>query len=994
VAKGDTGETLQTIADDQNPAIIVTGSHISRPTLASPMPVTTLSAADLTRTGQTNVGEILSRLPQLAPTYSQANSTAFLGTSGLNLLDLRSLGIDRTLVLVDGQRHITSIPGAFNVDVNTIPSDLIERVDIVTGGSSAAYGSDAMAGVVNFVMKQKFDGFSFNGEGGITSHRDRGTQKLSATYGKNFADGRGNIAASFQYDHANRVLYTDRPGLTGAYDGRRQFQLVDDPTADNSTPDRTFLTGIHSFGYSDGGTFIPYDGTNILACNEVAASCLPSGVPRVFRFQPDGSLAEANYGVDFRPLGSGNNQGGDGSTLNNAGTLLPSYRRYVANILGHFDVSDAFKPYINAKYVRVVSTQQGSGTFSQGGPQGTGQDPFNYLIYTPITLDNAFLTPQARSLITSLMPDGTNFFNLNRNNLDLGTRDEHDMRQTWRIVGGVRGTFNDDWHYDINVDYGHLKTNYTFLNNRIEQNFYNAVDAVFNSAGQIVCRVNQVSVTDAACHPLDILGQSPTAQTAAERQAALDYIHTNSHDRGKASELDVNFNVGGDSSQLFELPGGPVRFSIGGEYRRETASDAYDPLVASGATFLNAIEPFNPPAFAVKEAYAEVDVPLLKDRPFFKELSVSGAGRVADYKGSAGTVWAYNGAVVYAPISDIRFRANYSHSVRAPTLADLYASQAQDYASVDDPCDVNFINKGTATRPTNCAAAGVPAGYVNSFARGSTIPIIDGGNPDLKVETSRSWTYGVVMQPRFIPGLTATVDYYDIKISNVIQAVDPQTILNGCYDGPNLNSAYCKLIFPRQTNGDFQIPALLNAPLNYASERAKGIDLDIAYNRSFGPSDKLALRFVGSWTRFNTDYPYVDDPSLPLQIKGTLGQPVYKFQASIDYTHSKLTLGYTLNYVGKQAITDYDTQHAVANDPGSPFDPFYADRVNYPHAIYHAVRASLEVNDHFSLYGGVDNLTDKMPPFGLFGNGSSNFQGDATYDNTGRFMYMGVRVKI
>lgn len=998
VASADTGadaQTLDTREAADNPAIIVTGSHIARPTLESPMPITTLSAADLTKTGQTNIGDILNDLPQLASTYSQANSTSYLGTSGLNILDLRNLGVDRTLVLVDGQRHITSVPGSFYVDVNTIPSDLIERVDIVTGGSSAAYGSDAMAGVVNFVLKQNYNGFTANLEGGITSHRDRGTQKLSATWGKNFAGGRGNIAASFEFDHADRVVYTDRPGLTGAYAGRNQFQLVDDPTADNTTPDRTFLTGIHSFGYSDGGTFIPYEGSSLFNCSGVAASCLPNGYPRVFRFQQDGSLAEANYGRDFRPVGSGNNQGGDGSTLNNTGTLLPSYKRYIANVLGHFDVSDAFRPYFNAKYVRVISTQQGSPTFSQGGPQGADETPFNYLIYTPISLDNAYLTDQARGVITSTLPAGSTFFNLNRNNIDLGTRDERDVRQTYRVVVGARGTFNTDWHYDLNINYGHLRTNYAYENNRIEQNFYNAIDAVRGPGGDIVCRINAVTVTDPACHPLDILGQNPTAQTAAQRQAALDYIRTTSHERGAASEFDVNANVQGSLAQLFSLPGGPIRFSLGAEYRRETAHDAFDELAASGATFLNAIAPFNPPSFAVKEAYAEVDVPILKDRPFFKELSLSGAGRVADYKGSAGTVWAYNGAVVYAPINDVRFRVNYSHSVRAPTLNDLYSSQAQDYASVDDPCDANFINKGSTTRAANCAAAGVPAGFVNAFARGATIPIVDGGNPNLRVETSRSWTYGVVLQPRFVPGLVATIDYYDIKINHVIAQVDPQTILNGCYDAANLNNSFCQLINPRQGNGNFALPyALLNAPLNYAAERAKGIDLDIAYNRNLGPDDKIALRAIGSWTRYRTDFPYIDDPARPLQIKGTLGQPVYEIRATADYTHKAFSIGYTLHYIGKQSITDWDVQHAVANDPGSPFDPYYADRTYYPHAIYHAVRASLDVNDKFSLYGGVDNLTDKMPPYGLFGNGASNVQGDAIYDNVGRYFYMGVRVKI
>jgi outer membrane receptor protein involved in Fe transport len=984
------GATSNNVGDAE--VIVVTGSRIARPTLDSPVPVTTLSQTELTRTGRTNIGEVLNQLPQLAPTYTQSNSTQFIGTSGLNILDLRNLGVSRTLVMVDGQRHITSQEGEFLVDVNTIPNDLIERVDVVTGGTSAVYGSDAMAGVVNFVMKKHFEGISLNAQGGLTSYGSRGTYKLSGTFGKNFAEGRGNIAVALEYDRANPLYFTDRPGLTGAYAGRNQFQLVDDPSVDNTIPDRTFLRGIHSFGYSDGGSFIPYANGNLRDCNGVAAACLPNGFPRVFLFQPDGTLKESNYGVDFRPVGSGNNQGGDGATLNNTGVLDPGLKRYVVNAIGHFDVSDAFRPYFNAKFVRVISTQVTSPTFSQGGPQDPGDDPINYLIYTPIQLDNAFLTPQARALIASQLAPGSTFFNLNRNNVDLGSRGEHDRRDTFRIVGGVEGTFNDDWHYDVAVNYGKLNTHYAFTNNRIEQNFYNSIDAVRNGAGQIVCRINQVTVTDPACQPIDILGFGGAQQTAAQRQAALDYFNTTSHRVGHASELDINASVQGDSSQLFELPGGPIRFSIGAEYRRETASYAYDDLVTSGATFLNAINPFTPPSFEVKEAFAEVDLPIIKDRPFFEEVSLSGAGRVADYKGSAGTVFAYNGAAIYAPVKDIRFRVNYSRSVRAPTLGDLYSSSAQDFASVDDPCDVNFINKGKASRPANCAAAGVPVGFANQVTRSSTLPIVDGGNPDLRVEKSRSWTYGVILQPRFVPGMVITVDYYDIKISNVIQAVDPQTILNGCYDGASLDNSFCKLINPRVAGGNFANPALLNAPLNYAAERAKGIDLDVAYNHRFNPDNNLALRFVGNWTRFNSQYPYIDNPTQPFQLKGSLGQPEYRFTAQADYTYKKFTVGYTMQYIGKQSITDYDAQHQVANDPGSPFDPFYADRVNYPHVIYHDVRASLEVNDKFTLYGGVDNFTNKSPPFGLLSTGQVD--GDGIFDNVGRFMYMGIRVKM
>ena len=248
----------------------------------------------------------------------------------------------------------------------------------------------------------------------------------------------------------------------------------------------------------------------------------------------------------------------------------------------------------------------------------------------------------------------------------------------------------------------------------------------------------------------------------------------------------------------------------------------------------------------------------------------------------------------------------------------------------------------------------------------------------------------MIVQPRWVPGLALTVDYYDIKITKVISSVDAQTIVDGCYDGATLNNQFCALINPRQPNGDFATPsALLQTTLNFAAERAKGIDADLSYNRTLNADNKIALRVVGSWVRQNTDFPYLDDPSEPSQVKGTLSEPVWRVHASADYTHKGLTLGYEVQYVGKQSITDYDSQHKVANDPGSPFDPYYADQVNYPHAFYHDVRIAYDVDKMFSIYAGVDNFLDKAPPLGLLGTGS-----DALYDNVGRFMYAGVRVKM
>jgi len=972
-------------AQTQEPAeIVVTGSRIAQPGVNSPIPVTSVTVADLTRSGGVAIGDAMNTLPSLRPTYSQASSTQYIGTSGLNLLDLRGLGTARTLVLVNGRRHITAVEGEFQVDVNTIPTDLLERVDVVTGGSSAVYGSDAMAGVVNFVLKRNFDGVRLNAQAGISDKADRGTYRLSGTFGKNFSEGRGNVAVALEYNRADLVTYADRPELTGAVDGRNQFQLVEDPTIDNNRPDRTFLNRVRSYGFDNGGNFIAYNGTSTRSC-AIANACVANGFPRIFGFRPDGSLNEYNYGTDFRPAGSGNNQGGDGAVLNDRGTLVPKLDRYVANLVAHYDVSDAFRPFFEAKFVRVESFNQGTPTFAQGGGQGLVNGAPAALSYgttvgIPIRLDNPYLQPAAAATIASLLPAGSQFFRLNRENNDIGTRDEFDRRDTYRFVGGVEGTFNSTWKYDFSVNYGEFNSTARFYNNRIEENFYNAVDATRNAAGQIVCRINQTTVTDPNCVPINLLGDGSVSQ------AARNYINTTSTRTGKATELDINANLIGDSGKWFELPGGPVRFAIGAEYRRETARYQYDALVKSGATFLNAIPDFNPTSFEVKEAYGELQLPVLRNLPFAQELTVNGAVRVADYKGATGTVWAWNAGGIYAPIRDIKFRVNYSKSVRAPTLADLYSSPSQNFASVDDPCDVNFINKGRSTRAANCAAAGVPVGFVNDRTRASNLEILSGGNASLTAETSRSWTYGVVVQPSFVPGLSFTADYYDIKISNVISAVGAQTIVDACYDAPNLSNQFCQLINPRQSNGYFAAPALLQSSVNFAALRAKGIDLDLSYTRKVFANDRITIRGLANYVQNRTDYPYLDTPDRPERVRGELNDPIWRANVSVDYTHGPLTLGYQVRYIGRQSITDWETQHDTNGVPAQ--DPNYADVVYYPHVFYHAIRGTLDVNRQFTLYGGIDNIADKRPPYGLLGVGDGGI-----FDNIGRFMYIGATVK-
>jgi outer membrane receptor protein involved in Fe transport len=1002
-------------------AIVVTGSRIARPTLSSPVPVTSVTAEDILSGGDLNIGDALNDLPSLRSTYSQSNSTRFIGTAGLSILDLRGLGISRSLVLVNGRRHVTALPGDFIFDVNTVPSELLERVDVVTGGNSAVYGSDAISGVVNFVLKRNYDGIRLTGQGGVSSRGDRGAYFLAGTFGRNFADGRGNFAVSAEYSKANEVNLRDRDYLTGAFSGRSQFDAVDptagEPAAGDGIFDQEFLTGIRNNNISDGGLIGAVCNTALLAnpvrCQPGATAALPFGTTYVF--QPDGTLIPNPIGRNLRvesANGTGNVVGGLGSTLRNYGSLFPGIERYTINLLARFEVSDAFQPFVEAKYNRLNVTSESSPSFFQGSIPGFFGGGAN------LRCDNPFLTAQAYATLQTIgrcstaiafgAPNPTTFNLAGRNNVDLGVRGEKNTRDTFRVVGGVEGRFNDDWKYELAVNYGQLKSNTISKNNLLlfnpdgsDAGFLRAIDAARNAAGQIVCRINAVTVVDPACVPFNPFGSNIAGNAASARYSNVESLY-----RQTASQLIFSANISGDSSQLFELPGGPIGFAIGAEYREERAKVETDENTRDGLTFLTAIQPVNYPKFTVKDIYGEIRVPILRDTPGFQLLEVNAAYRYSKYNTTAGGTNAYNASIVWSPITDVKFRAAYARSVRTPTLSDLFDPVGQNFAFINDPCDSGFINNGTPTRVANCAAAGVPVGFVNNPARTATLSFSQGGNPNLTPERSDSYTLGAVFEPRFVPGLSITVDYYNIRVSNLIATLGAQTILNLCYDGATLANQYCPLV-NRLPNSEFAPRAVLSGPVNFAKQNARGIDVDVAYSKRFENGNRLAFRFIGAYKLTINNFTDPTLPNVPNRQLSELGDPQYEFSANASYKVGKFLGRIGVRYIGQQTIGAYEAQNPYLGlcppsgltgvgtntcTAGSiatlaPQNADFTKEVNYPSRFYTDLRFEIDVTSKYRLSFGMDNVFDVKPPLGLLGTGA----GSGIYDPTGRYFYASFR---
>lgn len=1026
----------QASSEDSSGAIVITGSRIRRPNLDSAVPITSVGPTQLTERGDLSLGDALNELPSLRATFSQANSTRFIGTAGINLLDLRGLGTERTLVLVNNRRHVTSSPGSYDVDVNTIPPDLLERVDIVTGGNSAIYGSDAVAGVVNFILRRDFEGISLRGQGGVSTYGDRGSYSVSGVFGRNLLDNRLNVAVALEYAYSDAVYFADRP-YTGSGEGigppgfevvEPTFRLVNGvPVAvpnrnNNGIPNTRFLPAGFTFNTVSLGGMVLTTCPALTATNaaRVAAVCTgelsPTSGGRFsynYAFTPDGRLIAnnpANGLVDNRASGGSPLFGLGASGLEGA-MLLPGLERISANLMVNGDFSSAFRPFVEAKFVRVVANQ----TSTQPTFIASGLNPI-------FSTTNPFLTQQAQDTL-ALITGGAATFQMQRFNIDIGTRAEDHERETYRIVAGAAGDISatGNLRYEIAFNYGRTDTFYETGGNVDIARFNRATNAVRNGAGQIVCAVNadaNPANDDPGCVPMNVFG------FGAPSQAAIDYVLYTSSREQWAEQINAVAFVSGDTGGFLNLPGGPIGFALGVEYRREDAFSDYDDFTQSGATFLNSIATFDPPAVEIKEVFGELRIPLLANVAFAEELSLEGAARYSDYGGNTGGVWAYNFGGIWSPVRDIRIRAGYARSVRAPNLGNLFATRSETFANgLVDPCNqtaiANLSGEARDIRARNCAAAGIPTTldvpglgvipWVNTPASG--VSGFNQGNPGLVPEVGKSFTLGVVLQPRFIPGLAITVDYYNIKITNVISGLTGQAIINRCYDDPGgLDNPFCSAVFrrrdpnplidftfdgqanripaPGQATLNFPVlgPAFLNQPFNFAALKAEGIDFDVSYRTELPGGMVFTLRGIASLNLNRENFTFITEPGRATRLHGVLGDPIWAGSLNANLDFGQIDIGYNMRYIGRQTVDAWEVQNSHQGRP--PSNPDAWPFVFYPDVIYHAVRVNFDASRQFRFYAGVDNVLNRRPPYDLTGTGA----GSSIFPVTGRFFYAGAVV--
>jgi len=939
--------------------IVVTGSRIPRPNLEQPTPVSTVSTESIATAGTQDLGAILAELPSLSANATvRGNSDSFGDSGGLNFPDLRSLGAARTLTLVDGKRHVGGDAGNAAVDLNAIPAGLVDRVEVITGGASAIYGSDAVSGVVNIILKDDFEGAEFSAQGSIAEDGIGGTYSANAVVGRNFMNDRLNVTGTLFYDHSDQVIASE-------VDALRDYGTILNPAdtgPDDGIPDRFLVPFVLTDYLDENGVIIDNNSFDIITAIGNDGRPVPQ--------RPRNGTNSFAFGQLF--------DCDTCASLDDYVYLQPETDRYGTNVRLRYDLTNDISAYVDAKYVRSEILDAVQPSFSFG----------EYFIEP----DNAFLTPELQGVIAG------RDITFGRFNADIGPRINDITRETYRAVAGVRGVTTTgfaDFDWDLSYNYGETQNEFVSRGGILPGNYEAAIDSVRAPDGSIQCRINVPSaqpvdyqppanVTDPACVPYNPFIRQNT-------DAAIDYVSYEATRNHTITQEVVSGIVSFDTAKFFNLQGGPIGLAGGFEYREETSENINDPLVKSGVTE-NAPQPDAFGGFEVTEGFVEFNAPILADLPWAYRFSIDGAYRYADYS-TVGAAEAWKVGGIYAPIRDISFRGTYSKAVRAPNITEAFLPATAGFFSVTDPCDADNV-QADPDRAANCAADGVPAGF-----QSNTNVSIEGessGNPDLNAEEATSFTYGVVLQPRFIPGFTFTADYYDIEIDDAIALIAGQDIIDNCYDASGgLDENFCSL-FTRGADGniDFVNTTFVNA----ASLNTKGWDFEATYSANLddwaasnptmfgGLRGRLTASLTANYLDELNFFAFADRPDEIDVEKGEVGDPEWSYKSRLTWDDGTWAVTWESRFEDRVARFDVTPQEGI--NPPESISPNYVEAKFYNDFI---VRYRMDERFGLSnaeLFAGVNNAFDVEMPYGLTGNGTAS-----TYDLYGRQFFGGVRVR-
>lgn len=950
IAQEDTEDSVQE-------TVIVTGTRIANSNLTSSSPITNVGAEDLTLSNTVNAEQFLNQLPQVIPGFDSTSNNPGIGEATVNL---RGLGDNRTLVLVNGRRYVTSNQNPGSVDLNTIPAALVERVDILTGGASAVYGSDAMAGVVNFIMKDDFEGLELSGGYETSETGDGDIYTAGVTLGSNFANNRGNAVLSLEYTQREPVFQGDRDESAttlidlGASDGFAETGSVNIPS--------TFVLD-RDFNYTD-----------VLG---IETPCSVEGTVEAVdeNDMPLGFCTTDSLGFIFNPDGPGIlpfiNSGPNTNRYNYAPAnyLQIPQERYSIYSSVTYDVTDDIEAYAQAVFVTSQTEQLLAPT----------------PIFTSLTvnLDNPFLAddPEALAALTALsnaqtttnedgetvpnpdtdgngVPDAV--FSAGRRFLETGGRLSDIRNDSFQINGGLRGSFSDTWSWDLFASFGQAET-------------------AISQTGNISLSGYQTAVADGSANIFDANGLS---------QEVIDAISVTGIITGQTEQFVLSGSASGDlfgvTSPLAETP---VAVAFGAEYREEDLETRGAGLGEDVRGFNQAPDIFG--GFDVAELFAEINAPLVENKPLVDELSFTGAYRLSDYSTEGvGQVNSYAAGLSCVPVEGLRFRGQYQQAVRAPNIGELFQPQTNGFPNIADPCsggtsggfeDLTAAEQTTATQ--NCennpvASANVPSGATGSALQvNSQIEGLFGGNPNLFEETAETITVGAVWEPGFVDNLVLTLDYFDIQIDDVISGVPSQTIFDFCYlDGL---TDFCGAI---RRNPDGTVENFDSFSRNAAELATSGWDASIDYTYDANQYGIFGLYSIVTYTETNTFIPLPGED--PIEFVGfygaTVGEPSpeWSFNTRLDWSWQDY--GARLRWTRISEVKD-----DLFADGGTP--DLFVEGVD----AYDQFDLTLfwDAADNVTFTFGVENLLDE--DWQIIGDDSAEQSNTypATYDTLGRTFF-------
>ena len=937
---------LEEASADPQEDIVVTGSRIHRSAQTdSPTPVVDIGIEDIQASGATELSEILLDYPAVTTDSNLTNTVDGINAAGLSTVDLRNLGADRTLTLIDGRRTVSNQLTRNTVSLSTIPTMFVSNVEIITGGASAVYGSDAIAGVVNIITRKSYDGFKIGGRVGLSDKGDSPRYNIDALWGTSLLDDRVKLVIGASYENEKGMFARQRA---------RSLETVGYSQAADLNPENQGELGIT---YSDLSSTTP--GGRFLSSSTAGGG--------YFVYDGRGDLYQttdiAKYGYNTR------------------GSIQLSIPRKswlgAANLT--VDLGNTVEFFAQGQYSKI-DTFANRGFLSAN--ESTTFGVLDELRVGRIPRANPFVPAEIRALASS---SGVQW---RRRFVELGAYGTDNERETWRGWTGFRGKIGDKWDWEVSYGYGrfHQVQDRYALN---LQNLKYALNAEYDPAAPgDLSRVRCVSAVARAdgCVPMNIFGAGSISQASA------DYVKTVMHLDGLVTQ---NVAQGYISGELFDLPGGPVSVAFGAEYRRDWQRSTTDDVTRLGLGSSSFIAEYEGNIKA-KEAFAEISIPVLKDTSFFQELTLDAAARIGDYNiDNVGSIFSYRLGGGWVPVDGLKFRAQFSRSQRAPTVTNLYSPLRDDSDDVVDPCNgVTATTSGVVAQ--NCrsisaiAAAIADAGVFTQDTQ--TVKGPSAGNPNLKEETASTLTAGIVLTPRAIPGLAFTVDYFRIKVKDAINALTPDQQIRECYANPSgLDNEFC---VPITRTEDGQLSQIINQDMNLNKIVRSGFDigLDYRFNAPAFLSDNGRFDIRLHYSRlldYYTDFEGIDGLTRT-DSKGEIGAWKNTGQFQLGYREGPLKLRWKARYTGKAVDSNIRLANAEAAGSNPPF-LHVGDRVR--HDFY----ASVDVTDNrpgLRLYGGVNNAFNSISPFlpsGTASGGDANISG--SYDVVGRYFYAGFEMK-